>query len=160
MKSNSNEFQKSNFRIVSKKLVVALLLIVGLTAIGQEREMKRANAEKYASLTSEQKVELQVKKMAKDLDLNEKQIKDMKVLVAKEVEKRERKKAEMEALRAQKRKEMKQDSIAKSQEMKKILTTEQFAKWEKIREERREKMKEKMSQKKRSKDLMEIPEEK
>jgi protein CpxP len=143
-----------------KNVFLALLMFVGITALAQEKEMKKPNGDKYASLTSEQKVELQVKRMTKDLDLNEKQINEMKVLVAKEVEKRENKKAEMEALRAQKRKEMKHDSVAKSQEMKKILSPEQFAKWEKIHEERREKMKEKMSQKKRSKDLMEIPEEK
>ena len=78
-----------------KKLVVALLFIVGITAMAQEKEMKRPNGDKFASLTPEQKVEFQVKKMSKDLNLNEKQVKEMKALVTKEVEKREAIKAEM-----------------------------------------------------------------
>ena len=61
-----------------KKLIVAALLVVGLTTYAQEKEGRRAGREK---LTSEQKVELQVKKMTKDLNLNEKQTKDVRALV-------------------------------------------------------------------------------
>jgi hypothetical protein len=105
-----------------KKLIVAALLVVGLTTYAQEKEGRRAGKEK---LTSEQKVNLQVKKMTKDLDLNEKQTKDVRALVAKQVEKREAIKIQMKA-----------EKEAVSVEMKKILTAEQYAKWEKKRDEK------------------------
>jgi Spy/CpxP family protein refolding chaperone len=147
-----------------KKLVVAFLLIVGITAMAQEKEMKRPNGDKFASLTLEQKVEYQVKKMSKDLSLNDKQVKEVKALVTKEVEKRNAIKAEMKALQAKQRIEMKakidEEYAAMSNEMRKILTSEQFTKWEKIHEERREKMKEKMKEKRENKKINAIPDEK
>ncbi len=147
-----------------KKLVVAFLLIVGITAMAQEKEMKRPNGDKFASLTPEQKVEYQVKKMSKDLSLNDKQVKEVKALVTKEVEKRNAVKAEMKALQAKQRIEMKakidEEYAAMSNEMRKILTSEQFTKWEKIHEERREKMKEKMKEKRENKKINAIPDEK
>ena len=147
-----------------KKLVVAFLLIVGITAMAQEKEMKRPNGDKFASLTPEQKVEYQVKKMSKDLSLNDKQVKEVKALVTKEVEKRNEIKAEMKALQAKQRIEMKakidEEYAAMSNEMRKILTSEQFTKWEKIHEERREKMKEKMKEKRENKKINAIPDEK
>ena len=147
-----------------KKLVVAFLLIVGITAMAQEKEMKRPNGDKFASLTPEQKVEYQVKKMSKDLSLNDKQVKEVKALVTKEVEKRNAIKAEMKALQAKQRIEMKakidEDYAAMSNEMRKILTSEQFTKWKKIHEERREKMKEKMKEKRENKKINAIPDEK
>jgi Spy/CpxP family protein refolding chaperone len=147
-----------------KKLVVAFLLIVGITAMAQEKEMKRPNGDKFASLTPEQKVEYQVKKMSKDLSLNDKQVKEVKALVSKEVEKRNAIIAEMKALQAKQRIEMKakidEEYAAMSNEMRKILTSEQFTKWEKIHEERREKMKEKMKEKRENKKINAIPDEK
>ena len=147
-----------------KKLVVALLFIVGITAMAQEKEMKRPNGDKFASLTPEQKVEFQVKKMSKELNLNENQVKEMKALVTKEVEKREAIKAEMKALQAKQRIEMKakmdEEYASMSNEMRKILTSEQYTKWEKIFEERREKMKEKMKEKRENKKINAIPDEK
>jgi Spy/CpxP family protein refolding chaperone len=147
-----------------KKLVVAFLLIVGITAMAKEKEMKRPNGDKFASLTPEQKVEYQVKKMSKDLSLNDKQVKEVKALVTKEVEKRNTIKSEMKALQAKQRIEMKakidEEYAAMSNEMRKILTSEQFTKWEKIHEERREKMKEKMKEKRENKKINAIPDEK
>lgn len=127
-----------------KKLIVAALLVVGMTTYAQEKEGRRPGKEK---LTSEQKVDLQVKKMTKDLDLNERQTKEIKVLVTKEVEKREAKIEEMKAQR-------KAEQAAVSSDMKKILTPEQYAKWEKNRQEKKESIKEKMA-KRKSKNLPE-----
>ena len=126
-----------------KKLIVAALLVVGLTTYAQEKEGRRAGKEK---LTSEQKVNLQVKKMTKDLDLNEKQTKDVRALVAKQVEKREAIKIQMQA-----------EKEAVSVEMKKILTAEQYAKWEKNREEKIENFKEKMSERKEKRKSQALP---
>ena len=127
-----------------KKLIVAALLVVGLTTYAQEKEGRRAGREK---LTSEQKVELQVKKMTKDLNLNEKQTKDVRALVTKQVKKREDINAQMQA-----------EKEAVSVEMKKILTAEQYAKWEKNREEKIENFKEKMSERKEKRKLQALPE--
>ena len=144
-----------------KKVIVAALLVVGMTAFAQEKEGRRAGREK---LTTEQKVDFQVKKMTKDLDLNEKQAKDVSVLVTKEVEKREAKRAEMQNLKAEKRAEMKAqieaEQVAVSADMKKILTAEQYAKWEKIRDERKENFKEKMAERREKRKSQDIPESK
>jgi protein CpxP len=127
-----------------KKLIVAALLVVGMTTFAQEKEGRIPGKEK---LTSEQKVNLQVKKMTKYLGLNETQTKEIRVLVTKEVEKREAKIEEMKAQR-------KAEQAAVSSDMKKILTPEQYAKWEKNREEKKESIKEKMA-KRKSKDIPE-----
>ena len=126
-----------------KKLIVAALLVVGLTTYAQEKEGRKAGKEK---LTTEQKVNLQVKKMTKDLDLNEKQTKDVRALVTKQVEKREDIKAQIQA-----------EKEAVTVEMKKILTAEQYAKWEKNREEKIENFKEKMSERKEKRKLQALP---
>ena len=126
-----------------KKLIVAALLVVGLTTYAQEKEGRKAGKEK---LTTEQKVNLQVKKMTKDLDLNEKQTKDVRALVTKQVEKREDIKAQIQA-----------EKEAVSVEMKKILTAEQYAKWEKNREEKTENFKEKMSERKEKRKSQALP---
>ncbi|MCA6423419.1 MAG: hypothetical protein IM568_11460 [Flavobacterium sp.] len=147
-----------------KKLVVVLLFIVGITAMAQEKEMQRPNGDKFASLSPEQKVEYQVKKMSKDLSLNDKQVKEVKALVTKEIEKRDAIKTEMKALQAKQRIEMKakmdEEYAVMRNEMRKILTSEQYTKWEKIHEERREKIKEKMKEKRENKKINAIPDEK
>ena len=58
-----------------KKVFLAVLLVVGLTTFAQEKEGRKEK------LTPEQKVDFQVKRMTKDLDLNEKQAKEVRVLV-------------------------------------------------------------------------------
>ena len=119
-----------------KNLFLALLLFVGITAMAQEKKERRPEREK---LTKEQKVDLQVKKMTQELSLNEKQIKEVRVIVTQQVEKREAKRAEMEtkkaemkAKKAEKRAEMKtkmaEEQAAVTSEMKKILTADQYQK--------------------------------
>lgn len=130
-----------------KKLFLALLLLVGITTWAQGKRERRPEGDR---LTKEEKVDLQVKRMTKDLDLNEKQAKEVRILVTKEVEKREAKRAEMTEEKKAKREamktEMKEAQAAHSAEMKKILTPEQFAKWEKLREDRKDKLKERMAE--------------
>ena len=132
-----------------KKVIVAALLVVGITAFAQEKEGRRAGREK---LTAEQKVDIQVKRLTNDLDLNEKQAKEVRGLVTKQVEKREAKRKEMENLKAKKREdikaEMEKEQAAVNADMKKILTPDQFAKWENKRAERKADFKEKKAEKK------------
>jgi Spy/CpxP family protein refolding chaperone len=142
-----------------KKVILAALLVVGLTTYAQKKEGRRAGKEK---LTLEQKVDIQVKKMTKDLDLNEKQTNDVRALVTKQIEKREAKRKEMEDFKIKKKEDlkaqMKAEKEAVSIEMKKILTAEQYAKWEKNREEKIENFKEKMSERKEKRKSQANPE--
>ena len=144
-----------------KKVIVAALLVIGITAFAQEKKVEKSEREK---LTPEQKVDFQVKKLTTDLNLNEKQAKEVRNLVAKQVEKREEKRTEIKEIKTQKREEIKanlqKDQAANNEEMEKILTPEQFAKWEKIREERKERMKEKMAERREKRDLKELQESK
>ena len=129
-----------------KKIMLMLLLVVGMTTFAQE---KRTQKEK---LTSEQHVELQVKKMKLDLNLNDKQSVEVKKVVAQQVKRREAKRAEHETKKDdgtkptaneifEMRNEMLDEQIAIKNEMKKILNAEQFVKWEKIQAARKDKMK-------------------
>lgn len=144
-----------------KKLVVVALLVVGLTTFAQEKGKKGA----LKDMTPEQRTEVQIKKMTKDLDLNEKQQKEIKELLtaqkedrAELLEKRKEIKETAEKATKEQRAEMK-DKIAENKEaiklkMKSILTDEQFKKWESNLTEKKEKMddkKEKMKEKRASK---------
>lgn len=144
-----------------KKMFLAALLVVGITTFAQEKKERRFSGDK---LTKEQKVDFQVKRMTKDLDLNAEQSKQVQALVAKEVDKREAKKAKMKEEKTLKREEMKAEmeanQAAMSSDMKKILTPEQFSKWEKNRAEKKEKMKEKMAERREKKKSDASPESK
>ena len=139
-----------------KKVLLALVLFVSITAMAQE---KKAPAKK---LTTEQKVDFQVKRLTKDLDLNETQVKELRALVTKEVEKREAKIAEMKQKKEQNKEariaEHKEQQAAFAADMKKILTPEQFTKWEKSREENKSKMKERIMERRGKSDLEPIKE--
>ncbi len=140
-----------------KKVIVAVLLVVGMTTFAQERGEKRER------LTPEQKVELQIKKLKLDLDLNDKQTADIKKIVVEQVKKRDAKRAEFDTKRTkdvkptpeemfQNKSQMLDEKIAMKAEMKKILNAEQYEKWQKIQAEKSENKKEiakKMHSKKR-----------
>ena len=134
------------------------LLVVGITTFAQE---KGADKSERVKLTVEQKVDIQVKRISKDLELNEKQIKDVRNLVAKEMEKRESMKGKMHDItktqRAEIKTQMEAEQAAVNSEMKKILTPVQYAKWVKIRDEMKEKMKEKMAERAEKRDNKELP---
>lgn len=136
-----------------RKLLLAALLAVGVTAFAQEKEGRRGGKEK---MTTEQKVDFQVKKMTKDLGLTESQIGEVKNVVTKQVQKREEKRAELKADREKAMAEMKanreKEQAEVSTQMKKILNADQYAKWEKLREEQKEKMKERMQERREKKD--------
>lgn len=143
-----------------KNVFLALFLFISLTALAQEKKERRPQGDK---LTKEQKVDFQVKRMTKDLNLDEKQAKEVRAIVTKEVEKREAKRAEVKEQQAKKKEEMKakmkEEQAAVAAEMKKVLTAEQYAKWEKLREERKENRQEKMSERMGKRKLKDHPED-
>lgn len=142
-----------------KRVFLAILLVVGITTIAQERKMKDND------LTPEERVELQVKKMTLDLDLSAKQQNEIKTILLENAKLRETKIAEMkkrkesgEKLTKEERLKMENErldnQIEMKQKMKTILTVEQMKKWEEKQERREEKMKsrrEKMGQKREKK---------
>lgn len=138
-----------------KKLFLVALLVVGMTTFAQEQR-----GERKERFTPEQRVDFQIKKMTKDLNLDEKQAEQVKVLLTQEAKKREAKRAEMEAKKAEqarpskeemeaRKSEMKANQEAMKAEMKKILSADQYTKWEQKQEERKDKMVERMKDKKK-----------
>lgn len=144
-----------------KKLLVQALLVVGLTTFAQEKG-KRGD---FKEMTPEQRTEMQVKKMTKELDLNETQQKQVKELLDSQkderaaiMEKRKEIKEISEKATKEQREEMKA-TMDKNREaiklkMKSILTDEQYKKWESNMDNKKEKMenrKEKMKEHKAKK---------
>lgn len=142
-----------------KNLILALALVFGITTFAQERKMGKENREK---LTPQERVEFQVKRLTKELDLSTKQAEQVKSLMTKKSEARETKKKEMEAKRASGTKptaeereamktRMQNEVTSLKTEMKTILSAEQYTKWEQNFEDRKDKMMEKRADKKGNK---------
>ena len=125
-----------------RRIFLAMLLVVGMTTIAQERKMK------HDGLTSEQKTELRVKQMTLDLDLNESQQKQIKTLLLSEAKKRETNKEAFLEKKEKGEKPSKEEmydrkinrldnQIEFKAKMKKILNEKQMEKWEKMHAERK-----------------------
>lgn len=120
-----------------KKLIVAALLVVGLSTFAQVEKKGKEGKEPMEKMNPGERAEKALKKMTKELKLTDAQQKQIKVLLA-----------EQEAKRADVNfKPSKEDRMAMKEKVSKILTPEQNEAWEKIQEERKEKMKEKMMEK-------------
>lgn len=137
-----------------KKLILAMTLVMTTLTYAQDRKQGREQ------LTPEQQTELQVKQMTLDLDLDDKQQKEIKTILLEQAKKREAKMAEMKAKREKGEKltsdekfamknEMLDNQIDLKAKMKKILKPEQYKKWEDLHNERIEKGKEKMQKRER-----------
>jgi|APGre2960657444_1045066.scaffolds.fasta_scaffold53151_2 Spy/CpxP family protein refolding chaperone len=121
-----------------KKLIVAVLLVVGLSTFAQVEKKEKAIKEPIEKMSPAEKAENGLKRMTKQLKLTEVQQKQMKILMA-----------EQEAKRADANfKPSKEDRLAMKEKISKILTPEQNATWDKIQEEKKEKMKHKIKEKK------------
>ena len=127
-----------------KKLIVTIVLVISSLSFAQEK----------SKLSLEQQTELQVKKMTLDLDLDTKQQNEIKTILLEQNKKRATKIAELKdkkkqgvKLSANEKFEMKSkmldDKIEHKARIKKILTPEQFIKWEQHQENRIKKMKQK-----------------
>lgn len=108
-------------------------------------EMKKQNWEDR-KVKMQEKQQNHLEKMQKDLNLSEQQVKQIKDLQNKEFADREANFKQKEAMRAEKMKEMKAKKDTHDAEMKKILTPEQYQKWEKQRDENMQKRKEMMKE--------------
>lgn len=134
-----------------KKSIIALLLIVGLSAFAQEKkEMeKRHRGSETEKLTPDQRNQLMVKKMTLELELNSKQQEQVEKIIAEQGKTREARKAERMAMKDSDKKpttdehfamqmKMLDEKIALQAKFKDILSPEQFKDWKNLKAENRE----------------------
>ena len=131
-----------------KKLFIAALLMVGMTSFAQEAKPMSVNQ----AMTSEQRSDMQMKRLTVELNLEANQQKEMQIILNEGTTKRAEMTKELDATRptsTQKAADVREkrkillneyDNSEKAK-LQKILTPEQFSKYEKIRLEREEKMK-------------------
>ena len=115
-----------------KKLIVAAFLVVGFTTFAQVEKRENAKKEPMEKMSPAERSQMALKKMTKNLSLNEAQQKQISALFS-----------EQEAKRGDSQtKPTKEDRKIMEDKISKIFTPEQNAKWEKIQAERKDKMKE------------------
>ncbi|MBD1263087.1 DUF4890 domain-containing protein [Maribacter polysiphoniae] len=127
-----------------KKVIVLIALIVGTTAMAQQRKDGKRNSMK--DMTAEQMATLQTKKMTLDLDLTDAQQTKILALNLENAKKRKAKMEERQAMRnsgdrpkltSEEKYAMQAErldaAIAHKAALKKILNDDQYAKWEMTR---------------------------
>ncbi len=138
-----------------KKLALIVLLVVGLSTYAQEEKKQERQGTERERLSPEQRNQLQLKKMTLDLNLNESQQKEIAKILEEQSTKRQAEKATFKDNKdkgvkptAEERFAMKNkkldEAIAVKAKVQKVLTPEQFKKWEDMKKENRENMKERM----------------
>ncbi|WP_157485871.1 hypothetical protein [Flavobacterium soli] len=130
-----------------KKMIAVALLLVGMTGFAQEKismEDKKSKRVAMEQMTPEQKNQLHLKKLTLELDLSASQQKEMATIIAEQQTKREAQKAQFIAQKkadkkltsdeifVMKNKKL-DEQIAMKERVKKILSPEQFEKWEKMK---------------------------
>lgn len=136
-----------------KKLVMAILVMAGLSATAQDHNMKSKRGN-YHDLTPEQVATLQTKKMTLALDLNETQQSKLKSIFIEEAKMRKSKiedfksrREEGKKLTAEERYERQNErldhQIEQKQALKSILNSDQYAKWEKMNHHKKRKFRNK-----------------
>ncbi|SIT12961.1 hypothetical protein SAMN05421766_11226 [Zobellia uliginosa] len=133
-----------------KKIIVALVCMIGLTAMAQRE--KGHNRDQMKDLTAEQIATLHTKKMTLALDLTSAQQEKIKAIHLEEAkarkakhEERKAKKEEGERKRPTSEERFAMENakldkmIALKAEMKDILSAEQYEKWKKMQQHRKKK---------------------
>ena len=137
-----------------KKLFIVALLVVGMTSFAQERKARPERAQ-MEQMTPEQRNQLHLKKMTLELDLNASQQKEMSKIIAEQSAKREAKMAERKASKDSakkltseeifaKKSKMLDEKILMKERMKKILSADQYKKWDDMKGKRHHGMKKRM----------------
>lgn len=143
-----------------KNLVIAMMVLLSTAGIAQEKR-NHMHAER-PQFTPEQQTELIVKKLTLELDLSDKQQNEIQQITSKRQTLRNALRKEIVSKRAENKKLTSDEKfvlkskaldaqIAHKKEMKKILSSEQFEKWEKIQEKDRKKNRMKMKRNPESK---------
>ena len=133
-----------------KRIIAIAIMVVGMTAFAQEGKSRGERTEKE-QFTTEQKNQLRLKKLILLLDLTPSQQKEMGSIIADQAIKKESMRKERKANKAAHKKftadekfamanKILDEKIETKARIKKVLTAEQFAKWEKMKEKGRKKM--------------------
>lgn len=132
-----------------KNLLMVVALALTLTGQAQERKTRTEGA-KIERMSTDQKRVLQVKKMTLELDLTATQQKEISALLTEQSNNRAKmlssrkenkatdKKQRTAAERFEQQNQMLDNQIVMKERMKKILSNEQFKKWDSSRTERQE----------------------
>ena len=138
-----------------KKLFIVALAVVGMTSFAQQRNVT-AEKSKMEQMTSEQRNQLQLKKMTLELDLNAAQQNEMRTIIAEQSIKREARMAAGQETQDSAKKQLTADErftnknqmldeqIVMKERMKKILSADQYKKWEDIKGKRHHGIKKRM----------------
>lgn len=138
-----------------KKLFIVALLVVGMTSFAQERKARPERVQ-MEQMTPEQRNQLHLKKMTLELDLNASQQKEMSKIIAEQSAKREARMAERKASKDSVKKQLTADElfakkskmldeqIVMKERMKKILSADQYKKWDDMKGKRHHGMKKRM----------------
>lgn len=145
-----------------KKVLIVFALLACILSNAQEKPEGRRN-QRENPLTKDQRQELLVKKMTLDLDLSASQQKELRVALSKQRSNIEKVMAERKAskgettkkLNAEDRFAMKSrmldEQIAMKASMKKILSNEQFKKWETMKESKNDRIQQRIAMHKQRK---------
>lgn len=157
MKSKIHVHQKRNFKMVGKKLIIAALLVVGVSSFAQENTGRNNKSDRAPRemRSPEERVEARLKKMTTDLNLDANQQAQMKSIITEQNSKMEsmmadRKangnakpsKEDREAMRA-KRNDAK---VEMDNRIKAVLNPTQYDKYKAMEEANRAKMQERMQE--------------
>lgn len=131
-------------------ITVALITFMSITCFAQEKRQvqRRAEGNPMEKFTPEQRDQLMLKKMTLELDLNASQQKEMSKIIAEQSAKREAYLKDRKAKTAkptsdeifEMKSKMLDEQIATKEKMKKILSPEQFKKWDELKQHHHEGM--------------------
>lgn len=135
---------------MKKFATIALLAIISVSSYAQEKKdrPRRHEGHQMEKFTPEQRNELMLKKMTLELDLNASQQKEMGKIIAEKTAKREAhlkdRKAKTEKPTSDEifkmKSKMLDEQIAMNAKMKKLLSPEQFKKWDELKKQHHEGM--------------------
>ena len=137
-----------------KKLIAVALFCFSLTGFAQERNAAHLRSDRE-SFTPAQRSELAVKKLTLELDLNASQQSEMSKIINDLEAKKTAKRAEFNARKESERamtsdarfalkNQLLDEQIATNGKVKKILNANQYAKWERMQEDRKSRVKKEM----------------
>ncbi|WJS96605.1 hypothetical protein NYQ10_09110 [Flavobacterium johnsoniae] len=144
-----------------KKLLIAVMLLVGIASFAQDADQKPARDHKER-MTPEQRNEKQLQKLTSELSLDANQQAQVKQLLADRSAKaekfREARKDQKDsntkptaAEKAAFKKQMEDEVAANDAKMKSILKADQYTKWKTLQEEKKDKMRDKMKERREDK---------
>ncbi len=141
-----------------KKVVYTLAFLgIGTLAMAQQTQMPPMKDQQDRKVMHEQKKAEHMAQMEKDLNLSKAQVSQIKSIQDRYQAQREQQRIQNQELRKQKMEDFKKDRQQMDDEIRKVLTPEQYAKWQAKKQENMQK-KQDMMQKRRK--LMETQKDK